>query len=127
MAGNSAVVDAFVQAWNNKDLDAVLACMTDDVVYHNIPMEPINGVGAVRQMMTPFLATIQQIEWIILAQAENASGAVLNERIDKFLINGKWIALPVMGSFEFRDGKISAWRDYFDLAQFNAAMASTQG
>ena len=25
--------------------------------------------------------------------------------------------LPVMGTFEVRDGKISAWRDYFDMAQ----------
>jgi limonene-1,2-epoxide hydrolase len=24
----------------------------------------------------------------------------------------------VMGSFELRGGKITAWRDYFDLAQF---------
>jgi limonene-1,2-epoxide hydrolase len=22
--------------------------------------------------------------------------------------------LPVMGTFEFRDGKITAWRDYFE-------------
>jgi limonene-1,2-epoxide hydrolase len=43
---------------------------------------------------------------------------VLTERIDKFEVGGKWIALPVMGAFELREGKISAWRDYFDLAQF---------
>jgi limonene-1,2-epoxide hydrolase len=26
--------------------------------------------------------------------------------------------LPVAGVFEVRDGKIAAWRDYFDLATF---------
>ena len=26
------------------------------------------------------------------------------------------IELPVMGTFEVKDGKIVAWRDYFDLA-----------
>ena len=28
------------------------------------------------------------------------------------------IELPVMGTFEGVDGKIAAWRDYFDLNQF---------
>ena len=31
-------------------------------------------------------------------------------------LGGKDIALPVAGVFEVRDGKIAAWRDYFDLA-----------
>jgi limonene-1,2-epoxide hydrolase len=29
-----------------------------------------------------------------------------------------------MGTFEVRDGKISAWRDYFDLSQY---MSQLQG
>ncbi|MGZ5938982.1 MAG: limonene-1,2-epoxide hydrolase family protein [Rhizomicrobium sp.] len=28
-----------------------------------------------------------------------------------------------MGTFEFRNGLISAWRDYFDLGQFQSQMA----
>jgi limonene-1,2-epoxide hydrolase len=31
--------------------------------------------------------------------------------------------LPVMGTFEIRDGKISAWRDYFDLTQITKALS----
>ena len=34
------------------------------------------------------------------------------------MTNGKTIALPVAGVFELRDGKIAAWRDYFDLQTF---------
>jgi limonene-1,2-epoxide hydrolase len=30
----------------------------------------------------------------------------------------------VMGTFEVRDGKIAAWRDYFDMNQFMDQMAS---
>jgi hypothetical protein len=37
--------------------------------------------------------------------AENASGVVLTGRTDKFLIGEKWIALPVMGSFDFQGDK----------------------
>ncbi|HEY5024899.1 MAG TPA: limonene-1,2-epoxide hydrolase family protein, partial [Acidimicrobiales bacterium] len=42
---------------------------------------------------------------------------VLTERIDTFTVGDLVAALPVMGTFEVRDGKICAWRDYFDLAQ----------
>jgi limonene-1,2-epoxide hydrolase len=28
-----------------------------------------------------------------------------------------------MGVFEYKDGKISAWRDYWDLADFQRQMA----
>ena len=46
---------------------------------------------------------------------------VLTERIDTFTVGSKVAALPVMGTFEIRDGKIAAWRDYFDMAQITAA------
>jgi limonene-1,2-epoxide hydrolase len=46
---------------------------------------------------------------------------VLTERIDTFTVGGKEAALPVMGTFEIRDGKIAKWRDYFDMAQITAA------
>jgi limonene-1,2-epoxide hydrolase len=39
-----------------------------------------------------------------------------NQTIATFA-NGR-IDLPVMGTFEIRDGKIAAWRDYFDMAMF---------
>ena len=42
---------------------------------------------------------------------------VLTERVDTFTIGGAVAPLPVMGTFEIRDGKICAWRDYFDMAQ----------
>ena len=50
--------------------------------------------------------------------AEDKDGVVLTERTDRFLVGETWIEIPVMGTFELRDGKLSAWRDYFDLAQF---------
>jgi limonene-1,2-epoxide hydrolase len=32
------------------------------------------------------------------------------------------VALPVSGTFEVRDGRIVAWRDYFDMNQFLSQM-----
>jgi hypothetical protein len=36
----------------------------------------------------------------------------MTERVDVFKLPGKSFELPVMGTFEVSDGKISAWRDY---------------
>jgi limonene-1,2-epoxide hydrolase len=47
---------------------------------------------------------------------------VMTERVDVFKLPGKSFELPVMGTFEIRDGKINAWRDYFDMNQFTSRM-----
>jgi limonene-1,2-epoxide hydrolase len=46
----------------------------------------------------------------------------MTERVDVFKLPGKSFELPVMGAFEVDGGKISAWRDYFDLKQFMSRM-----
>jgi limonene-1,2-epoxide hydrolase len=46
----------------------------------------------------------------------------MNERVDSFVMGPKKIELPVAGVFEIQNGKISAWRDYFDLASFQKQM-----
>ena len=49
-------------------------------------------------------------------------GTVLTERHDVFTFANGEIDLPVMGTFEVADGKITAWRDYFDMNQFMSQM-----
>jgi limonene-1,2-epoxide hydrolase len=58
-----------------------------------------------------------------LAVAE-AGDKVLTERIDHMIdAAGKtFYSAAVMGIFEVRDGKIAAWRDYFDSAGVAKAM-----
>jgi limonene-1,2-epoxide hydrolase len=47
---------------------------------------------------------------------------VLTERVDHFLVNNKKVSVPCMGVFELQGGKIAAWRDYWDLTQFEAQL-----
>ena len=47
---------------------------------------------------------------------------VMTERVDVFKLPDKSFELPVMGTFEVSDGKINAWRDYFDMNQFTSRM-----
>ncbi len=47
-------------------------------------------------------------------------GAVLTERKDVFTLGTTEAPIPVMGVFEVAEGRITAWRDYFDMAQVTA-------
>jgi limonene-1,2-epoxide hydrolase len=44
-----------------------------------------------------------------------AGNVVMNERIDSITLNGRPVVLPICGVFEIEDGRIKAWREYFDL------------
>ena len=124
MSANNEVVDRFIAAWKTRDLELIMSFFHDDAVYTNVPIDPPNrGSEAIRTMIGGFLGTAQAIEFVVHRSAENAAaGIVMNERTDRFLIGERWVELPVMGVFELRDGRIQAWRDYFDLGQFQTAM-----
>jgi limonene-1,2-epoxide hydrolase len=120
-------VRQFIDAFNRKDIDTVIGFFAEDAVYHNMPLEPIVGRTAIAASIVGYTTPASRLEWIMPNIAETASGTVLTERVDKFFMGApgaeKWIALPVMGAFELKDGQITAWRDYFDLEQFNRQLA----
>jgi len=123
MASNLDRTLAFIASWSRIDLEAILAEMAPDCFYHNVPWEPFIGHDAIRAGLQSFMSGAEAIDWQVRHAAEDSQGAVLTERLDRFLIGGKWIEIPVMGTFEWENGKIVRWRDYFDSAQFAAAMA----
>lgn len=115
------IVENFIDAWNRMDWDVVVNSLAEDVIYHNIPMEKIEGREAAAAFITGMQPVSVNWETISIAASGNK---VLTERIDNFeMPGGKNISLPVMGTFEVEDGKIKAWRDYFDLATFASQMA----
>jgi limonene-1,2-epoxide hydrolase len=117
------VVTRFCDAWGEGDLDKIIEFFTPDALYHNIPMDPVTGVDAIRALISGFTAGVDKIEFRVKHQAANGN-VVMNERVDAFITPERTIELPVMGVFEVTDdGKIAAWRDYFDLQQFMSQMA----
>lgn len=115
------VVRAFCAAWGDGDLDALIAFFADDAVYHNIPLAPVVGPDQIRATVEGFTGGVDSIEFRVDAIAADG-GTVLTERVDIFTFPNGRIELPVMGTFEVHDGKIAAWRDYFDMNQFMSQM-----
>ncbi len=120
------LVRQFLDAFEKHDAEALRPFLADDVVYHNIPMDPLVGLEDSISFLAGFLGMCDRlvIETTHLAVHDDV---VLTERIDTFTVGGKEAALPVMGTFEIRDGKITAWRDYFDMAQITAAWGGGEG
>jgi limonene-1,2-epoxide hydrolase len=101
------------QAWNVMDLDEYRELFDAQVDYRNIPLPGDQHIGpdAVHGVLTSFLA-----KWDATLRVDNIAAAgdvVLTERTESFVhragVKAGW-ELPVMGAFEFRDGKIIAWR-----------------
>ncbi len=123
MGNASKVVTSLVDAFNASDMARIMNHFTEESVYHNIPVAPVTGSKAIREVIQNFMGMSSKVDWEVLHLVEGSNGVVLTERVDRFMINGKWIALPVMGTFEVANGKIKAWRDYFDMNQFQSQLA----
>jgi limonene-1,2-epoxide hydrolase len=110
----SEVVTAFIAAFNRRDIDGALALVTDDVEYDNVPMGKVFGPEAMLELLSNGItARATAIEWLVLRQVAEGD-TVLNERLDRFLLDDRWVEIPVAGVFETRDGRIALWRDFFD-------------
>jgi limonene-1,2-epoxide hydrolase len=122
MSTPTQVVQEFCAAFATKDVDTISSLLADDVVYHNVGMAPAVGKEASVAMIQGFLDMAEKITFAIHRIA--ASGdSVLTERTDTFTINGADSPVAVMGTFDLRDGKIVAWRDYFDMGLITKMMS----
>ena len=117
------VVASLIKANESRDIDAVLAVMTDDVEYENVGMGVCHGPDEVRALLGPFFATAEGMSWEVLAQVEQGS-TVMNERVDHFYLpGGKQVDVRVAGYFEVQGDRVRRWRDYFDTAPLLAALS----
>lgn len=109
------LVTQFCALWSTPDAATIVEHLAEDAVYHNIPMEPVQGRKAIRAFIEGFFATLDGIDFVVHRQVSDGN-LVFNERTDIMRTKtGKTVELPVTGVFEVADDKITAWRDYFDM------------
>jgi limonene-1,2-epoxide hydrolase len=117
------IVRTFIAAWERRSIDDILALMTHEVRYLNVGMAEMVGHDQIRAGLTLFLGGSSAVRWSVHHIAETAAGTVLTERTDVFEMGPRTVTIPVMGVFEFAGDKISAWRDYFDVPNFQKQLA----
>jgi limonene-1,2-epoxide hydrolase len=115
------VVESFLRALEEKDLDRAAAYLAEDVSYQNVPLPADHGKPAVLRTLRSFQRFISSFE-VRMKNIAEKDGVVLTERVD--VLSGPFVYLDiwVCGTFEVEDGKIKLWRDYFDIAECTAKL-----
>src|SRR5262245_16352821 len=116
---NEQIVVEFFRAFDRLDLEGALSYLTEDCVHDDKPVGIHRGKEEIRQFFAPQLKELKRFR-AELKETLSVGNLVMNERVDWIeLQGGKKAALPVMGAFEIRAGKIAVWRDYYDMASFH--------
>jgi limonene-1,2-epoxide hydrolase len=111
----------FIDACVRADPDEFASYFTEDAIWWNSPWQAIKGRDAIRDTLRRGAERMTAVAWEIRHILADGH-VVMTERVDHFLVGNDRISVPCMGIFELRDGKIAAWRDYWDLKQFEAQM-----
>lgn len=109
-----AVVDGFLRALADGDLDAAAALLHDDLLYQNVGLPSIRGG---RRTIALFRRALRvgRFDVVVHRSSGDGAGTVLDERTDLLAVGPFVMTFWVCGVFEVRDGRIVLWRDYFDF------------
>jgi len=109
-AESAALIRRFIEAYVCADPDDFASYFTED------------AQGGIRPGSLWWAALPWEIRNIVAG-----GNVVMTERIDNFQVGETRVSVPCMGAFELRDGKIAAWRDYWDLKYFEAQLPGKDG
>ncbi|MGE0742001.1 MAG: limonene-1,2-epoxide hydrolase family protein [Hyphomonadaceae bacterium] len=118
-------VEAFLRAYWSGDADGALSLASDDFQWLNVPMpKSLVDRAALAKLMAGdrgFPGPIESGGHVTLHALE-AGDLVMHERVDEFVYNGVKIAIPCNAIWRVRDGRISLWKDYYDLGVYLRGM-----
>jgi limonene-1,2-epoxide hydrolase len=120
-----ALMKALIADWTRGDIDAVLARMTDDVVWHYAAAvaPPLIGKVKARRFLERFKGEIAQVRWRMFDHAESGD-RLFAEGVDEYVAkDGAVVAAPYAAVIEFRGDLICGWRDYVDIGVIEAQKA----
>ena len=119
------VINAFLKVMETNNIDRAVQFVSDDLVYINVPFGfeagTVHGPDGMRSVLEPAFANVIRNEFIIKTVSVDGDTVFL-ERLDRHQLPNGWAELPVVGVFKVENGKISEWRDYFDMSVFVAQM-----
>jgi limonene-1,2-epoxide hydrolase len=110
------VVRALMAAWASLDVDQIMAYIADDATFlPGFSFPTYSGRKEIRDAVEGFLKVMTKCENEIVNLAV-VGNVVLTERVDRLIYNGKPVDAPGRGAVEVSGDKITAWRDYFYMA-----------
>lgn len=119
-SANDELVRAMLSAWERRDTRFIVDHLTDDAVYHAMPLPPVAGKAA----LAAWVATFEDVApgRLEIRNQVVSDDIVMNERMDTITIEGTEVSLPICAVFEIEEGRIKAWREYFDIAGLRTSL-----
>ena len=123
-ADHAATIRAFFDAWIARDPDRLTAFFAPDGEWREANRATAKGHAEIRpvfELQTGFASDFS----FELKQLAVTGNTAFTERVDRFVINGTAMEVPVAGVFEFDpDGRIASWRDYYDWSDLERQLVS---
>jgi limonene-1,2-epoxide hydrolase len=116
-----ATVRQMIDAWNQRNWQQVYDLFAEDGALQSMMLPPTIGRAAIRQRIGALAKGIESIE-LRVKHIGIIDGVVFIERVDDFVYRGKHGECPVVGVVEVENGRVKAWREYYDRAQLLEAM-----
>ena len=118
---NAHTVEVFLAALQVQDIDAAGAVLDEHLVYQNVGFPTIRGRA---RAMKLFRGMEGRARFEVKTHRIAVNGStVLTERTDALVFGRVRLQFWVCGVFEVKDGRITLWRDYFDMFDFTKALA----
>lgn len=117
---NAHTVEVMLSGLQNQDFDAVAAALDECLVYQNVGFPTIRGRARAMKLFRGMDGRLG-FEVKIHRIAVNGS-SVLTERTDVLAFGPVRLQFWVCGVFEVSDGRITLWRDYFDMWDVTKAL-----
>lgn len=121
---NAEIVETFLYALQAEDMETADRLLDDNLVYENVGLPTIRGRARAMQLFRPMKKSPVSFE-VKFHRIVGEGTTVLNERTDALVIGPVRLQFWVCGVFEVHDGKITLWRDYFDM--FDMVKATVRG
>jgi limonene-1,2-epoxide hydrolase len=121
---HEATVRDFFGAWVQRDPERLTSFFATEGTWSEANRQAAKGhmeILPVFELQTSFGSDFS----FEFKRLEVVGDTVFTERIDRFVINDTPMAVPVAGIFDFdEDGRITAWRDYYDWALLEGQLLS---
>jgi limonene-1,2-epoxide hydrolase len=110
---NARTVETFLYALQDEDFNTADSVLADNVVWHNVGWLTMRGR---ERLIKLFRRGQGRAGFEVKIHRIAAEGnAVLTERTDALIFGPLRLQFWVCGVFEVHGGRITLWRDYFDL------------
>ena len=117
---NAHTVEVFLSALQDQDLDGAAAVLDEHLVYQNVGFPTIRGRARAVKL---FRAMEGRAGFEVKMHRIAVNGSsVLTERTVALVFGPLRLQFWVCGVFEVSDGRITLWRDYFDMWDMTKAL-----